>query len=100
MDELGLAETIEALHAEIERAARAGAGAAFQFPVERVELEFHIGVTRARDAKGEVKFWVVEMGGGGSFAREEIQTVRVTLGAPVGPDNVRTKVSETSRTKQ
>jgi len=100
MGGLGLAEAIKALHTEIEQAVRAGAGRAFQFPVERVELEFHIGVTRTRDAKKEVKFWVVEMGGGGSFAREEIQTVRVTLGAPVGPNGERTKVGEDSLTQQ
>ncbi len=39
----GLAETIEALRAELAQAAAEGAAAGFQFPVEGVQLEFHVG---------------------------------------------------------
>ena len=83
MEQLELAETVEALRAELARAAAAGAGAGFQFPVAGVQLEFHVGVTKTGEGKAGVKFWVVELGGAGSYAREEIQTVTVTLGAPV-----------------
>ena len=48
-----------------------------------MQLEFHVGVTKTGEGKAGVKFWVVELGGTGSYAREEIQTVTVTLGAPV-----------------
>ena len=70
-------------------ARRAGPGggswgaAGFQFPVAGVQLEFHVGVTKTGEGKAGVKFYVVELGGSGSYAREEIQTVTVTLGAPV-----------------
>jgi hypothetical protein len=40
-------------------------------------------VTKTGEGKAGVKFWVVELGGTASYAREEIQTVTVTLGAPV-----------------
>ena len=83
MEQLELAETVEALRAELARAAAAGAEAEFQFPVSGVQLEFHVGVTKTGEGKAGVRFWVVELGGSGSYAREEIQTVTVTLGAPV-----------------
>jgi hypothetical protein len=83
VERLGLAETVEALRAELAAAAAAGAGAGFQFPVTGVQLEFHVGVTKTGGGKAGVQFWVVELGGTGSFAREEIQTVTVSLGAPV-----------------
>ena len=83
MQQLELAETVEALRAELARAAAAGSGAGFQFPVAGVQLEFHVGVTKTGGGKAGVKFYVVELGGSGSYAREEIQTVMVTLGAPV-----------------
>ena len=72
MEGLELAETVEALRAELARAAEAGADA-----------EFHVAVTRSGEGRAGVKFWVVELGGAGSYAREEIQTVTVTLGTPV-----------------
>ena len=83
MEQLGIAETVEALRAELAQAAEAGAGAGFQFPVIGVQLEFHVGVTKTGEGRGGVKFYVVELGGSGSYAKEEIQTVTVSLGAPV-----------------
>ena len=83
MEQLGLAEAMEALRAELAQAAADGAGAGFQFPVAGVQLEFHVGVTKAGEGRAGVKFYVVELGGSGKYAREEIQTVTVTLGAPV-----------------
>jgi hypothetical protein len=48
-----------------------------------VQLEFHVAVTKSGAGRAGVRFWVVELGGSGSYVREEIQTVTVTLGAPV-----------------
>jgi hypothetical protein len=83
MQQVGIAETVDSLRAELARAAEAAAEADFQFPVTGVQLEFHVGVTKTGEGAAGVKFWVVELGGSGSYAREEIQTVTVTLGAPV-----------------
>ena len=99
MEQLELAETIEALRAELARAAAAGAGAGFQFPVAGVQLEFHVAVTKTGEGKAGVKFWVVELGGAGSYAREEIQTVTVTLGAPVDPNGAPIKIYRGSARK-
>ena len=49
MAQLELAETVEALRAELARAAAAGADAGFQFPVAGVQLEFHVAVTKTGD---------------------------------------------------
>jgi Trypsin-co-occurring domain 2 len=92
VEQLGLAETVEALRAELARAAAAGAGAGFQFPVAGVQLEFHVGVTKTGEGRAGVKFYVVELGGSGSYAREEIQTVTVTLGAPVDQNGAPVKI--------
>lgn len=97
--QLELAETVEALRAELARAAAAGAGTAFQFPVEGVQLQFHVGVTKSGEGRAGVRFWVVELGGAGSYAREEIQTVTVTLGAPVDQNGDVVKVYHGSAEK-
>lgn len=99
MKRLELTETIEALRAELARAAKAGASAEFQFPVTGVQLEFHVGVTRSDDGNVGVKFWVVELGGAASYSREEVQTVTVTLGSPVDQDGELVKVYRGSAQK-
>ena len=99
MEQLELAETVEALRAELARAAAAGAGAGFQFPVAGVQLEFHVAVTKSGEGKAGVKFWVVELGGSGSYAREEIKTVTVTLGAPVDQNGELVKIYRGSAEK-
>jgi hypothetical protein len=99
MKQLELAETVEALRAELARAAAAGAGAGFQFPVAGVQLEFHVGVTKTGEGRAGVQFWVVQRGGSGSYAREEIQTVTVTLGAPVDQNGDPVKIYRASAQK-
>jgi hypothetical protein len=99
VEQLELAETVEALRAELARAAAAGAGAEFQFPVAGVQLEFHVGVTKTGEGKAGVKFWVVELGGAARYAREEIQTVTVTLGAPVDQNGEAVKIYRGSARK-
>jgi hypothetical protein len=91
--QLELADTVEALRAELARAAAAGAGAEFQFPVAGAQLEFHVAVTKTGEGKAGVKFWVVELGGAGSYAREEIQKVTVTLGPPVDQNGDPVKIN-------
>jgi len=96
---LELAEMVEALRGELARAAAAGAGEEFQFPVAGVQLEFHVAVTKSGEGKAGVKFWVVELGGAGTHAREEIQTVTVTLGSPVDENGAPVKVYRGSTQK-
>ena len=99
MAQLELAETVEALRAELARAAAAGADAGFQGAVCGVPVGFAVAVGEAGEGKAGVKFWVVELGGAASYAREEIQTVTVTLGAPVDQDGEPVKIYRGSAQK-
>ena len=64
-----------------------------------MQLEFHVEVTKAGEGKAWVRFYVVEPGGAGSYAREEIQTVTVTLGAPVDQHGQPVKIYRASGRK-
>jgi len=99
MAEIGLSDAIAAVRAELAAAVEQGVDAEFQFPVNGVQLEFHVAVTKTGEGRAGVKFWVVELGGAGSYAREEIQTVTVTLGAPVDRAGEVVKVTRQSRQK-
>ncbi len=81
--EIGLVEAIEAVRAELTRAVAENADKEIQFPVDKVDLEFHVGVTRTADATGGIRFWVIELGGRASHESESVHTVKVSLGAPV-----------------
>jgi hypothetical protein len=94
--EIGLNDTIEALRDELVAAMEQAREKAVQFPVTGVQLEFHVGVKKTGEGKAGLKFWVLELGSGGSYARETIQKVIVTLGAPVDAAGVPVKVSDTT----
>lgn len=99
MAEIGLSEAIGAVRAELAAAVEQGVDAELQFPVSGVQLEFHVAVTKKGEGRAGVRFYVVELGGAGSYAREEIQTVIVTLGAPVDRAGEVVKVTRRSRQK-
>jgi hypothetical protein len=79
MAELGLTEVIRALRAELDAAMTSAEDERIQFRADAVELEFQVGVTRSADGRAGIRFWVLELGGGGSHARESIQRVRLSL---------------------
>src|SRR5438270_710778 len=93
MEKIGLAETIDALHSELAAAVKRGQGQAIQFPIGSVELEFQVGVTWDAEAKGGVKFWVLELGASGSYAHESVQKVTLNLEAPVDAEGRAVKVT-------
>jgi hypothetical protein len=45
-----------------------------------------VGVTRAAEAHGGVRLWVLDVGAQRGVNSQTLQTVRLNLGAPVGPD--------------
>jgi hypothetical protein len=91
-NKIGLVEAIAAVRAELSEAAVQGTGAPIQFPVDGVELEFHVGLTRTAGATGAVRIWVVELAASGSYESETVQKVKVRLGAPVNPQGETLKV--------
>jgi hypothetical protein len=82
VEKIGLAQTVEALREELSDAVRRAALEDIQFPVNEVELEFQVGVTWDAEASGKVRFWVLELGTGGSRAQETVQRVTLKLGPP------------------
>jgi hypothetical protein len=81
--EIPLSETIESLRAQLGEAIAAGSDQEIQFPVDGIELEFHVGVTRNVGGGGGLRFWVVELGATTGYSDESIHTLKVILGAPV-----------------
>jgi hypothetical protein len=80
---IGLAEAVAALRTELAGAVAAAAVEEIQFPVGPVQLEFHVGVTKSAEGKAGLRFWVLELGGGGSRATETVHKLTVTLEPPV-----------------
>lgn len=99
MTQIGLSEAIAAVRTELSAAVEQGADAELQFPVEGVELEFHVAMTVEGQTGGKARFWVVEWGASVSGARESTHTVKVSLGAPVNQAGDVVKVKRRSREK-
>jgi Trypsin-co-occurring domain 2 len=74
---IGLEETIAALRQELIASIIASQGEGLRFEVGEVIVEFHVEVERNTDAKGGIKFWVVELGGGGG--QKDKSTHKVTI---------------------
>jgi hypothetical protein len=74
---IGLEETIAALRQELIASIVASQGEGLRFEVGEVTVEFHVEVERNTDAKGGIKFWVVELGGGAG--QKDKSTHKVTI---------------------
>jgi hypothetical protein len=94
-----LVETIESLRTQLSAAVAAGSDREIQFPVDGVELEFHVGVTRSVAGNGGVRFWVVELGASANYQAESIHKVTVSLGAPVDATGQTVKIRRTMSEK-
>jgi len=64
IQKLGLKETLEALRIEISESILLSEGKEIRFEMGEIELEMQVVIEKSKEAKGGVKFWVVEMGGG------------------------------------
>jgi hypothetical protein len=81
----GLAEAVEAVRAELQRAKALGAGSAMPFDVGLVELQFTVVLKRAGTGNTGVKVWVLEAGASGSVTHERTHQLKITL-QPRRPD--------------
>jgi hypothetical protein len=86
MSEIGLAEVIEQVRAELARAVAARPEGAIEFPVESVSASFQVGVMREGGGEGGINVWVLQLGASGKYAQESVQTITLELGAPVDGD--------------
>src|SRR5262245_59910564 len=80
---IDLVQVMSALREQLGEAAKAAEGQNIQFPVTSLQLEFQVGVTVDEQAKGGLKFAILELGASGGYPRESIQTVTLNLAAPV-----------------
>jgi hypothetical protein len=95
MAEIGLSEVIRALRAELDEAVHAAEGERIQFDATAIEMEFQVGVTKSADAKAGIRFWVLELGAGGSRTSESLQRVKLSL-EPVLAGGGRVKITKGS----
>ena len=75
----GLADAIKALRAELNDAMVAGKDEALQFEVGTVTMDFSVELTADAEAKGGVRFWVIERGGAASVGRNASHMVHLEL---------------------
>jgi hypothetical protein len=94
---IGLADAIDALHAEIESAIANAATKEMQFELGPIELELTFSVERTAEGHGGISFWVVDLGGSGSTTSSALHRVQLTLSA-LDPDGKPRRV--TAKTKQ
>lgn len=79
-DQLGLAEAIDVVRAELRKAQDAGRGSDVRFAVGTVELEFAVEVVKSGGGEASVKvFSVVSVGGKGAVSKGETNRVKVVL---------------------
>src|SRR5207249_7355677 len=77
--EIALTEALAELRTEIERAITQAEDARLKFEAIDVTMEFQVGITRSKEGRGALKFWVFELGGGRTRSDVETQTVTLKL---------------------
>jgi hypothetical protein len=94
---IGLAEAIAQLRDDLLEARASGAGSGIQLPIESLTVELKVVATTGVDGKAGFKVPIVnaELGGGGSWKDETIQTVTVQFGSPLDRDGNPVKVAST-----
>jgi hypothetical protein len=101
-DGLRLADALEQLRAEFAVAQADAAGHEVQFPIESLTVVLQVAVTKSSEGKAgfKVPFVNAELGASGSLGRETLQTVTITLGAPMDRHGRQIKVAaSTDETK-
>ena len=79
IERIELKDSITALRKELIESILAAQGEALRFEVGEITLEFQVEVEKAREGKGGIRFWVVDMGAGGSLKDKAIHKVTIPL---------------------
>jgi hypothetical protein len=88
-----VADLVNAVRAELEKAAVDARDQRLQFEVKDVQLELQVATTGTRTAEGGLKLWVVTIGGKGSRENAATHKVTLNLGA-VTADGTKFRVSD------
>ena len=79
MTRIGLKDALEALRLELSEAILVSEGKEIRFEVGDIEMEFQVAIEQSTEAKGGIKFWVVEMVGGESVKNSTIHKIKIPL---------------------
>ena len=79
MEKIGLQEAIGALRTELSDSIQAATDEDLRFKVGEITLEFQVEVERVAEAKGGLKFWVVDLSGKESVGSKLTHKVIVPL---------------------
>lgn len=79
LEKIGLQEAIAALRTELIESVVASQRERLRFEVGEISMEFQIEMERSAEAKGKIKFWVVEMGVGGAVKGKNVHKVVIPL---------------------
>jgi hypothetical protein len=85
MSRIGLKDAIEALRIELSESILSAEGKEVRFEVGQIEMEFQVSVEQTTEGKAGIKFWVVELSGGGSDKTSNIHKIKIPL-KPVWKD--------------
>jgi hypothetical protein len=77
--EIGLAEAIGRVRAELAAAQLAGANESLKFRLGEVQLEFAVELARSGEGEAGVKLWVVNVGAKGTVTSGRSHTITVTM---------------------
>ena len=76
---VGLANALEVLRSELEKAWEAGQDQRVRFRVSELTVTIQAVARREREAGGKVRWYLLEAGGGAKSAAEATQTLVLTL---------------------
>jgi hypothetical protein len=79
-----LADVINDLRSELDRARLAAEGSALRFGLGPVELELTVELAREGTTGGKVRFWVVDVDAKGKLASTSTQRIKLTLNPSLG----------------
>jgi hypothetical protein len=100
-DSIGLAGVLEALRAEIARAQEDARAAKVFFPVTGVTVEIKIAITRQVDGKAGFRVPLsVDLSAKGGWKSESLQTVTLSLDAPVTASGVPVRVNSSTNAEK
>ena len=74
-----LAELIQQLRQELDRARRASAAEELKFELGPIDLETVVALEREGGAGGRIRFWVADLGADARAASTKTQRIKLTL---------------------
>lgn len=74
-----LADVIQQLRQELDRARRASDLEELRFELGPIDLEVTVGLEKDASAGARIRFWVVDIGADGRLSASSTQRIRLTL---------------------